>query len=91
MSLQRVGIADLGPGTARVLLLRFQGDTCQVRCRCRCSVGYPNGPLDMERPLSEVLHKLQVAWRGMAWHGMATASVKISAIKICRETTDHPS
>ena len=71
-SLWRVRITGFGPGAAGVLLLRFEIDTHwerrRYRCRCRCSVRHPNGLLDVERLLGEVLHKLQMTWCGCSLH-----------------------
>ena len=67
-SLQGVGIAGLGPGTAGVLLLRFQGDAhwarCRSRCRSGCDTRHLDGLLHMEGLFSEVLHKFQMTRRG---------------------------
>ena len=62
VSLQGVRISGFGPGTTRVLLLRFQGDAHWARCgnrhRSRCDMRHPDGPLHVEGLFSEVLHEL---------------------------------
>ena len=71
-SLGRVRLAGFGSGAAGVLLLRFQGDThwarCRSRCRSGCDARHLDGPLHVEGSFSEVLHKLQMTWRGCGLH-----------------------
>ena len=72
VSLWRVRVTGFGSGAAGVFLLRFEVDTCWVRCRSRCRSGcdvrHPDGPLHVEESLSEVLHKLQMIWHGCGLH-----------------------